>query len=333
MLKGGRLLPLMRYLQILAIFLLALSPYSGYSQDQSHAIGATAMKDSDVAQNEIPYSKKGADTCLKCHDEDYPFPVMDIFFTPHGNPADKRAPMGQLQCEACHGPGGLHELEPFVGKARAPIVKFGHESAYPVSKQNGMCLQCHDDQRRYLWRGSAHQSQDLLCVDCHVLHTRRDPMVFRKDQPKKCFQCHLKQRAEFERQSAHPVRFGKMVCSQCHNPHGAVDNSLLTQNRSSLCYGCHAEKRGPFLWSHAPVAEDCRICHQPHGSLHNALLKKPAPLLCQQCHSMAGHVSIKYTTGGLADQTPSPFLLAKSCLNCHFQVHGSNHPSGVKLMR
>jgi hypothetical protein len=26
-------------------------------------------------------------------------------------------------------------------------------------------------------------------------------------------------------------------------------------------------------------------------------------------------------------------LLAKSCLNCHSQVHGSNHPSGVKFMR
>ena len=32
----------------------------------------------------------------------------------------------------------------------------------------------------------------------------------------------------------------------------------------------------------------------------------------------------------------SRFLLGSmggSCLNCHSQVHGSNHPSGVKLMR
>jgi len=27
------------------------------------------------------------------------------------------------------------------------------------------------------------------------------------------------------------------------------------------------------------------------------------------------------------------FLLAGGCINCHSQVHGSNHPSGVKLMR
>jgi hypothetical protein len=29
----------------------------------------------------------------------------------------------------------------------------------------------------------------------------------------------------------------------------------------------------------------------------------------------------------------SRFAVIKGCLNCHFQVHGSNHPSGVKLMR
>ena len=29
----------------------------------------------------------------------------------------------------------------------------------------------------------------------------------------------------------------------------------------------------------------------------------------------------------------SVFLLAGGCTNCHSQVHGSNHPSGAKLMR
>jgi len=26
-------------------------------------------------------------------------------------------------------------------------------------------------------------------------------------------------------------------------------------------------------------------------------------------------------------------VLGQNCLNCHSQVHGSNHPSGSKLMR
>jgi hypothetical protein len=65
------------------------------------------------------------------------------------------------------------------------------------------------------------------------------------------------------------------------------------------------------------------------------LLKKSPPLLCQQCHSPANHPSFAYTADGLPGGTspPSAFLLAGSCTNCHSQVHGSNHPSGVKLMR
>ena len=108
---------------------------------------------------------------------------------------------------------------------------------------------------------------------------------------------------------------------------------LAKQSLNQTCYSCHAEKRGPVLWEHAPVSEDCSLCHAPHGSVHMALLKKPAPLLCQQCHSPAGHPSVAYTAQGLPSGTPSGFLLAGSCANCHTQVHGSNHPSGARLMR
>ena len=62
------------------------------------------------------------------------------------------------------------------------------------------------------------------------------------------------------------------------------------------------------------------------------LVKRP-PLLCQSCHSQAGHPSVPHSSGGLADGTPSAMLLNGSCLNCHSQVHGSNHPSGPRLTR
>jgi len=48
-----------------------------------------------------------------------------------------------------------------------------------------------------------------------------------------------------------------------------------------------------------------------------------------------GHPSVARTPAGLpgGGGGGSAFLLAGSCLNCHSQIHGSNHPSGVKLMR
>jgi DmsE family decaheme c-type cytochrome len=279
------------------------------------------------------YSRKGADTCLKCHDEDYKYPIFPVFYSKHGDRNDKRTPMAQLQCESCHGPGRAHATEPKIGFKRARIISFGARSSVSPVEQNNQCIQCHNNNQHLTWQGSSHETQNVLCVDCHTLHVRKDPVLDKKLQANACYACHKKQRAEFSRNSVHPVRYGKMVCTQCHNPHGSFADALLkTNTKNETCYTCHAEKRGPFLWAHAPAVEDCGICHEHHGSMHTPLLKKRAPLLCQQCHT-AGHASVARTESGLASQTADTFLLVKSCLNCHSQVHGSNHPSGVKLMR
>lgn len=288
---------------------------------------------SDNKQKEL-YTRKGADTCLKCHDEYYKYPVIEIFFTRHGDRSNPRSPMAQLQCESCHGPGRAHATEPKVGQKRAAIITFGSKSKLPANKQNERCLQCHETGNRTSWIGSAHESQHIACADCHSVHLKKDPVLASDKQSDFCLSCHKKQRAEFARSSAHPVRHGQMSCAQCHNPHGSFADSLLkTTTKNDTCYKCHAEKRGPFLWSHAPVAEDCGICHEHHGSIQKSLLKKRAPYLCQQCHSAAGHPSFAYDSGTLNSAANNTFVLAKSCLNCHYQVHGSNHPSGVKLMR
>ena len=319
------------------VFVLGVAPLQGIAQaaEQTGEAAATEMVSVDqVSIGKGLYTRKGADTCLKCHDEDYKYPIYPVFYSKHGDRNDKRTPMAQLQCESCHGPGRAHATEPKAGFKRAKIISFGAKSSISPAKQNNQCIQCHDNKDHLAWVGSAHETQNVLCVDCHTLHVRNDPVLDKSQQAKACYICHKKQRAEFERNSAHPVRYDKMVCTQCNNPHGSFADALLkTSTKNETCYTCHAEKRGPFLWTHAPVAEDCGTCHEHHGSMHTPLLKKRAPLLCQQCHTQAGHPSVAYSETGLASQTPNKFLLAKSCLNCHTQIHGSNHPSGVKLMR
>src|SRR5450432_4006150 len=56
------------------------------------------------------YTDKGADTCLMCHTEAWPYPIFPIFKTKHAVRSDARTPfgVGGLQCEACHGPGAKH---------------------------------------------------------------------------------------------------------------------------------------------------------------------------------------------------------------------------------
>lgn len=305
--------------------------------------GATAPADAAsapaAAGQGTQYSKEGADTCLKCHDGDEgAYSATAVFKSKHAQRGDKRTPfgVGGLQCEACHGPGGEHASR--GSKKKLTINSFKASSFLSVAQRNASCLGCHEGQARTAWHGSAHDRSQVACSDCHKVHVEHDPMLSKKTQADVCFACHTKQRADFHKASAHPVRQGSMACSDCHNPHGSAASTamLVKPTVNQTCYSCHADKRGPLLWEHAPVAEDCTLCHTPHGSVRPAMLAKSPPLLCQQCHAAGGHPSVARTGAALPGGSAAAagvFLVAGSCTNCHSQVHGSNHPSGAKLMR
>ena len=281
------------------------------------------------------FSKKGADTCLGCHDDEV---VLAVFHGKHGQPSDPRSPFGkgQLQCEACHGPAGDHTKRVKKGETRPPVIRFSRDSAAPVSVQNGMCLNCHEKSMQSSWHAGPHAANDVSCASCHDSHVRKDAVLATRTQADVCFTCHVSERIQFDKPSAHPVRQGQLACSDCHAPHGSTaDKQLVKATVNQTCYECHAEKRGPFLWEHAPVAENCDSCHTPHGSSQPAMLKTRGPMLCQSCHSQQGHPSVAYGPNGLPGNSgPTVSALALgNCMNCHSQVHGSNHPSGASLTR
>jgi DmsE family decaheme c-type cytochrome len=275
----------------------------------------------------------GSTVCTTCHDKPA---ILGILETPHAVKGDRRTPFAQHGCETCHGPGADH-----VAK-QVPIgVRFGPE--HPAEPQNQVCLGCHQGGARIHWSGSAHESHDVSCASCHDVHAARD-VLFAKDvrpetfvkanQSQVCFTCHPQVRAEIYRISAHPLKQGMVECSDCHNVHGSVTDALLKQETlNETCYECHAEKRGPFLWEHQPARDDCTNCHVPHGSNHRSLLEARTPWLCQSCHDASRHPGTAYSGSGLPGASPNRNLLLKSCLNCHTEVHGSNHPSGVRFTR
>ncbi len=280
------------------------------------------------------YSPQGADSCLPCHGKGMPKSATAIFLTKHASRTDPDSPFASLQCETCHGPGEAHVNGRQRGKNVPPKVIFGPKSTTPAQVQNQICLDCHTDHGRLGWMGSRHETADISCASCHQIHRERDRVFDPLAQQETCFNCHAKRRTDALKTSSHPLRFGNMSCSNCHDPHnGNNDFLLLRSTVNETCYLCHAEKQGPFLWEHAPVAEDCSLCHQPHGSNHAALLKRRPPLLCQQCHSPQGHPSTAFTAEEIEDSFSNRFLLGRACLNCHSQVHGSNHPSGATLHR
>jgi DmsE family decaheme c-type cytochrome len=261
--------------------------------------------------------------------------VTGIFRTKHARPDDPHGPFGHggLQCEACHGPGGAHVKA--GGGALAGMIDFGPKALTPAPVQNATCLGCHQTNAAHAWATSAHAASNVACASCHTLHTPKDPMRSAASQVEACTACHQTERTDLIKPSHHPLREGTMACTACHSPHGSSAPAMLVKNTvTETCTGCHAEFRGPFLWEHQPVAENCATCHDAHGSAQPALLKIRTPFLCQTCHEGAGHPSIVNTPQGLAGGgAPSAFLLNGGCVNCHSQVHGSNHPSGRDLMR
>jgi predicted CXXCH cytochrome family protein len=102
------------------------------------------------------------------------------------------------------------------------------------------------------------------------------------------------------------------------------------------------------------VEENCASCHNPHGSVHGKLLNESAPNLCQDCHDWSRHPGTIYGAAGAFNCQPGDTsgttvsgvfypscppsrtgqpnpgvnnrLVARSCMNCHNAIHGSNAP-------
>lgn len=267
-----------------------------------------------------------ADSCLDCHLDSADHPVNAILHTPHATLAGG----GGDACIACHGSSESHVAAP---THEPPDHSFGPRWPATSGEASDACLGCHAGGDQMHWAGSSHAS-DLTCSDCHTLHRQSQFSVVQDPATTGCLSCHSSVRAELRLPSRHPIAEGKTDCTDCHNPHGSTSPALLRQvSVNDNCLSCHSEKRGPFLWEHPPASEDCSLCHRPHGSVHERLLTARGPALCQQCHAAAFHPSLPYGAEGLAGGSPNQNVLGKNCLNCHGQVHGSNHPSGARLTR
>ena len=309
------------------------------------ALGAVIGRSAVAAQDPPANRSLERDKiCTRCHDENDDKPILSIYQTRHGVRADERTP----SCQSCHGESDLHVKNPqgTTPRPQPDVLYKGKNQTAPQAIME-VCLTCHTTASRAMWEGSQHASRNIPCTTCHQVHTPNDRVLTKATQPEVCFACHKTERAQTHRISTHPLDAGKMACSDCHNPHGSTGPKLLKKNNvNELCYTCHAEKRGPFLWEHSPVVDDCTNCHTPHGSNSTPLLKARLPWLCQECHSgdhgaainsganlSAGNAT---TVNGLQTQgaaSPRAQAAGRACINCHSQVHGSNHPAGAKFQR
>jgi DmsE family decaheme c-type cytochrome len=274
-----------------------------------------------------PSGYAGSDTCAVCHSEI----AEGLGTTNHGRAADPRSPAASQGCETCHGPGQAHVDD----DAKGNIRKFGELTPQARSE---VCLTCHNRSNHAGWEGSTHEARNLSCTTCHSVHSPQsfERQLVNATEKELCATCHRVQYTKTERAVAHmPVREGKMTCSSCHNPHGSISNVKQLRAGTSvaeLCMTCHQEMRAPVIYEHAPVKENCATCHDPHGSSNDRMLNVRLPMLCQRCHIATRHPATLYDNNAIA-VNKSNRMFGRSCVNCHSNIHGSNHPSGQFFMR
>ncbi len=183
---------------------------------------------------------------------------------------------------------------------------------------------------------STHAAHNVTCLTCHSIHSFRSQTVQLKapSELETCAGCHRPEAMKVMRTMHMPLREGKMVCSSCHNPHGSSNVRMLRVGNSvtELCTSCHAAQRGPYLWDHPVGRDTCVVCHDPHGSSNNRMLVAKPPLLCQRCHVSTRHPSTVYDLNAFKT-TSGNRLFGRGCVECHQNIHGSNHPSGTFFLR
>lgn len=275
----------------------------------------------------------GTETCLTCHQEQSE-KFQKSFHAKMF--AEKKHIDAAKSCETCHGAGSLHAEA--AGDRNNPGFATIRSPKSEPKRLGESCLECHAKSHPN-WQESTHARKGVTCNACHSIHQESGPGVPHTALLKKgsatetCFQCHKDKEAHVKRASHMPIKEGGMSCNSCHNPHGSpYAKQLRAATTNELCYQCHAEKKGPFLWEHAPVRENCLSCHDAHGSLHDKMLAAKRPfVLCQKCHVTGRHPVTVYDQAAVA--AGNNRVVGRSCLNCHTQVHGSNHPSGNYFVR
>jgi DmsE family decaheme c-type cytochrome len=283
---------------------------------------------------------KGDAKCTACHDENDQYPVLEIAKARHGGAAKAAG----LTCTSCHGDSDAHVAKPTEAK---PDVVFGKKGArIAAATREQPCLTCHGGDRHLaFWESGRHKKNDVACDNCHVIHIPKN-VPLKKENPtiaplvttarqleyETCTACHKQVRTQILKTSHHPIVEGKLKCTDCHNPHGALSHAMVKdESVNQLCTTCHADKRGPFLQEHPPVEENCLTCHNSHGSSHPRLLNERPPNLCQDCHDASRHPGTFYSGnqgfGSTTSGAPNTRLIARACLNCHTNIHGTNAPA------
>jgi hypothetical protein len=242
-------------------------------------------------------------SCLPCHTVGFGYPG--------GYTIGKTALEG-VQCENCHGPGGVRH-------------RSGGDKTPAIERSAMVCGGCHNNTRYRTydeWAGSGHASMDQ-----HVAALLADPIsgpanMFR------CGSCHSgAMRSYLMSQWASAMPNGEeagregIQCVACHDPHRItsqdhqVRNPLYSTNDYSVM---PATNRAGFFVQYNPQVNLCGQCHNARGAQWTDNARQPHA--SPQYNMLLGTIG-ELENGGTPSQPGAHGLLIQNqCVGCHMPV-------------
>jgi DmsE family decaheme c-type cytochrome len=245
------------------------------------------------------------------------------------------------QCLTCHDGGNrifwggsIHQKNKLgCSDCHNPMAKFSANGLLKKQSITETCQTCHQQQRAEFKKKSHMPVPEgkMTCEDCHNPHGSSSPRLLKADSVNDlCYTCHAEKRGPFLWEHA-PVREN---CLNCHFPHGSNNDKLLVQTRPMLCQGCHSNtgNMGHMMFNANSLGS---VVNGNPTSLgfNYATGNQANGLSTPTTNTGAVNALTATNVAGGATISGTKRMIARSCQNCHMQIHGSNDPAGARFQR
>ena len=243
-----------------------------------------------------------------------------------------RTPAATHGCESCHGPGQAHVDD----DAKGHILKSAQMKPADI---NETCLTCHNRGKHAGWEGSAHEARNLSCTTCHSVHNPQsfEHQLVKATETQLCATCHRAAGGQDRtRRGAHAGARRQDVVLVVPQP------ARIDQQREGA-QGRQLGQRDCARAATPRCADRCcgstRRCARTARPATIRMARRTIACWSSACRCSASaatsprDIRRRSTTTTSITTNKSNRMFGRSCVNCHSNIHGSNHPSGQFFMR